>query len=66
MARHAAITTNADYIRLPRFRYQPGFANYEHVQPDFVRAVKFGEGFIDLRPLLRRSQGRRLQRHRQL
>jgi sugar phosphate isomerase/epimerase len=47
MAPHAAITTNADYVRLPRFRYQPGLINYERAQPDLVRAVKFGQGFID-------------------
>jgi sugar phosphate isomerase/epimerase len=42
-----AITTNADYVRLPRFVYQPELINYTPVQPDFVRAVPFGEGFID-------------------
>ena len=47
MAPHAAITTNADYVRLPRFRYRPAVVNYERTQPDLVRAVKFGEGFID-------------------
>jgi sugar phosphate isomerase/epimerase len=47
MAPHTAITTNADYIRLPRFRYQPALINYERAQPDLVRAVEFGEGFID-------------------
>lgn len=47
MAPHTAITTNADYIRLPRFRYRPDAVNYERVEPDLVRAVPFGEGFID-------------------
>ena len=47
MAPYAAITTNADYIRLPRFQYQPQLINYERALPDMVRAVKFGEGFID-------------------
>jgi sugar phosphate isomerase/epimerase len=47
MAPHTAITTNADYVRLPRFRYQPALINYERAQPDLVRAVKFGQGFID-------------------
>jgi len=47
MAPYTAITTNADYVRLPRYRYRPEFINYERVQPDLVRAVKFGEGFID-------------------
>jgi sugar phosphate isomerase/epimerase len=49
MAPHAVITTNADYVRLPRFRYRPEFVNYERVHPDLVRAVPFGEGFIDYR-----------------
>lgn len=47
MAPHTAITTNADYVRLPRFRYRPALVNYQHVEPDWLRAVKFGEGFID-------------------
>lgn len=47
MAPHTVITTNADYVRLPRFRYQPQLINYERALPDMVRAVKFGEGFID-------------------
>lgn len=47
MAPHTAITTNADYIRLPRFRYHPALVNYEPAGPDMVRAVRFGEGFID-------------------
>lgn len=47
MAPHTAITTNADYIRLPQYRYHPSAVNYTRVEPDLVRAVKFGEGFID-------------------
>ena len=47
MAPHAAITTNADYVRFPRFCYQPSLVNYARAEPDLVRAVKFGEGFID-------------------
>lgn len=47
MAPHTAITTNADYVRLPRFRYDPEAINYRPIAPDLVRAVKFGEGFID-------------------
>jgi sugar phosphate isomerase/epimerase len=49
MAPHTAITTNADYIRLPRYQYRPALVNYERVQPDLVRAVPFGDGFIDYR-----------------
>jgi sugar phosphate isomerase/epimerase len=47
MAPHTAITTNADYIRLPRYHYRPQFVNYERALPDTVRAVQFGDGFID-------------------
>lgn len=47
MAPYAAITTNADYVRLPRFRYHPELVNYAPVGPDMVRAVPFGSGFID-------------------
>ena len=47
MAPHTAITTNADYVKVTRFRYQPALVNYARVEPDLVQAVKFGEGFID-------------------
>jgi sugar phosphate isomerase/epimerase len=40
-------TTLADYVRLPRFAYQPGLVNYERLT-DVVRAVPLGCGFIDL------------------
>lgn len=53
MAPYAAITTNADYVRLPRFRYQPALVNYTRQQPDLVRAVKFGDGFIDYEAFFR-------------
>ncbi len=46
-APHTVITTNADYVRLPRFRYRPDLVNYEPAGPDLVRAVPFGTGFID-------------------
>ncbi|MGD9723318.1 MAG: sugar phosphate isomerase/epimerase family protein [Pirellulales bacterium] len=46
-APHTVITTNADYIRLPRYRYRSELVNYEPLVPDMVRAVPFGEGFID-------------------
>jgi len=46
-APHTVLTTNADYVRLPRFQYQPAQVNYQAVQPDLVRAVPFGQGFID-------------------
>ena len=46
-APHTVITTNADYVRLPRYRYRPDLVNYEPAGPDLVRAVPFGTGFID-------------------
>lgn len=46
-APHTAITTNADYIKVPRYRYHPELVNYERQIVDWVRAVPFGTGFID-------------------
>ncbi len=46
-APHTVLTTNADYVRLPRFRYEPALVNYQPAGPDLVRAVPFGEGCID-------------------
>ena len=46
-APYTVITTNADYLRLPRYSYRAELVNYERVQPDLVRAVPFGDGFID-------------------
>jgi sugar phosphate isomerase/epimerase len=40
-------TTLADYVRLPRYAYQPGLVNYRRLD-DMVRAVPLGEGFVDL------------------
>lgn len=46
-APHMALTTNADYVRVPRYQYRPALVNYERVGPDWVRAVPFGQGCID-------------------
>jgi len=46
-APHTIITTNADYIKVPRHRYRPDFVNYDRQPVDWVRAVPFGTGFID-------------------
>lgn len=46
-APYTVLTTNADYVRLPRYRYRPELVNYEAAGPDLVRAVPFGTGFID-------------------
>ena len=45
-APHTLITTNADYIKVPRHRYRPELVNYERQPTDWVRAVPFGTGFI--------------------
>jgi sugar phosphate isomerase/epimerase len=56
-ARQAApftvLTTNADYVRIPRYRYRPELVNYERLSPDSVRAVAFGTGFIDYESFFR-------------
>ena len=41
-------TTVADYVRRPRFTYLPNLVNYSR-EPDAIRAVPMGEGFIDYR-----------------
>lgn len=46
-APYTIMTTNADYIRVPRHRYRPDLVNYERQPVDWVRAVPFGTGFID-------------------
>jgi sugar phosphate isomerase/epimerase len=45
-------TTAADYVRRPRFRYQPALVNYAR-EADAIRAVPMGEGFIDYRAFFR-------------
>jgi len=39
-------TTVADYVRLPRYSYQPILNNFTRLQAD-IRAVPMGTGFID-------------------
>jgi sugar phosphate isomerase/epimerase len=48
MAPYIVHTTVADYVRRPRFHYQPALINYARA-PDSIRAVPMGEGFIDYR-----------------
>jgi len=55
-APYTALTTSADYVRLPRYRYQPAVVNYERELPDWVRAVPFGTGFIDYTAFLQGLQ----------
>ncbi len=53
MAPHTVHTTFADYVRLPRFHYQPAVVNYQAVPVDLVRAVPMGEGDLDNAGFLR-------------
>jgi len=52
MAPYIVHTTVADYVRRPRFRYQPPLVNYLR-ETDVVRAVPMGEGFVDYREFFR-------------
>jgi sugar phosphate isomerase/epimerase len=52
MAPFLVHTTVADYVRRPRFRYQPPLVNYAR-EADAIRAVPMGEGFIDYRSFFR-------------
>lgn len=45
-APHTVIATNADYVRLPAFKYDPDRVDYRPAGA-FLRAVPFGQGFID-------------------
>lgn len=47
MAKHTGYTTLADYIRLPRFQYQPNLINYKKMDEDLVKAVPMGDGDLD-------------------
>jgi sugar phosphate isomerase/epimerase len=51
LAKYTVHTTVADYVRLPRFRYQPELVNYRR-ESDYVQAVPVGEGFIDYKGFL--------------
>jgi sugar phosphate isomerase/epimerase len=46
MAPQTAYTTIADYVRRPRYSYEPALVSYTR-EADVVRAVPMGEGFID-------------------
>lgn len=52
MAPFLVHTTVADYVRRPRFRYQPALVNYAR-EADAIRAVPMGEGFVDYRAFFR-------------
>lgn len=51
MAPITAHTTIANYVKRPRYRYQPQLVNYEPLTPA-VRAVPIDEGFIDYEAFL--------------
>lgn len=51
LAPYIVHTTVADYVRRSRFQYHPRLVNYTQ-QPDVIRAVPMGEGFIDYRRFL--------------
>jgi sugar phosphate isomerase/epimerase len=55
MAPYIVHTTVADYVRRPRFRYQPQLVNYVR-ETDAIRAVPMGEGFIDYRSFFQALQ----------
>jgi sugar phosphate isomerase/epimerase len=46
LAPHMAWTTVADYVKHPRYEYDATIVDYQR-KDDVVRAVPFGEGFID-------------------
>lgn len=48
MAPRMVQTTLADYIKLPRWHYRSALINYQPVDPPAVKAVKLGEGCLDL------------------
>ncbi|OGV73503.1 MAG: isomerase [Lentisphaerae bacterium RIFOXYB12_FULL_65_16] len=47
LAPQVVYTTLADYVRLPRYQYQPTLINYRTIDLDLVRAVPMGEGDLD-------------------
>ena len=51
LAPFVALTTVADYVRLPRWKYRPDLVNYVR-ETDYVQAVPVGEGIIDYRSFL--------------
>ena len=53
MAPYTIHTTFADYVRLPRFHYDPSLVNYRSAGPDMVRAVPMGDGDLPNADFLR-------------
>lgn len=52
LAPYIVHTTVADYVRRPRFSYQPSLVNY-HRNDDYVKAVPVGDGIIDYKCFLK-------------
>lgn len=53
MAPYTVHTTFADYVRLPRYTYDPALVNYRPAEPDLVRAVAMGDGDLPNADFLR-------------
>lgn len=53
MAPRMVQTTLADYIRLPRWQYRSALINYQPVDPPAVKAVRLGDGCLDLNEFFR-------------
>jgi sugar phosphate isomerase/epimerase len=49
---YIALTIAADYVRLPRFRYETALTNYRQEQA-LMRAVPMGQGVIDYETFFR-------------
>ncbi|MDP7347628.1 MAG: hypothetical protein QF735_05330, partial [Phycisphaeraceae bacterium] len=47
MAKRMKMTIAADYVVLPRARYEPSLVNYKNMEPAAVLAVPMGEGQLD-------------------
>lgn len=47
MASQTIMTIAANYLRFPRYAYQPDVVNYTRVGPDFVKATSMSAGAID-------------------
>jgi len=62
LAAYIVHTTVAEYVRRPRFRYHPPLVNYSR-EPDAIRAVPMGEGFIDYRRFFAALQEANYQGH---
>ena len=52
MEKYIVHTTTADYVRLPRYRYEYSLTNYV-AEETLIRAVPIGEGIIDYESFLK-------------